>query len=167
MKIQFVLPLAWLVLTSMMLQAQTVSLSDKEVTINSSAGNGVIFDGNTLSYNIGQVSAPTLIRPDQSYEIGFMHCIACKKIVSNSIPLSQENEIQVYPNPADSWVILASDYQRPVTFQLINMTGQVLQSGELQKEKKVDLKTLATGLYTFVFFDKRGEILFWEKIAKQ
>jgi len=63
---------------------------------------------------------------------------------------TEENKIQVYPNPANSYVNIRGMYLKneAATFQILNSNGSCIHSGEMKNSEKILLPTdLANGFY--------------------
>ncbi len=146
--------------------SQTLVLSDTTTTINAGIGNGLDGDGNSYVYTIGQLSAPTFIRPNQSFEIGFLHCLPCEKWLTNNTDADLTHTIRVFPNPTTSQIVLNSTFNQSLYFRLMDIHGRLCFTGVLLDIHTLDLRSLSEGLYTIIFYDNQGEIISRSKVLK-
>lgn len=77
-----------------------------------------------------------------------IYCIDNVKIdrenVTSTLNLS-ENKLEIYPNPADNYILLN---EKAKLFEIINLTGKtVLIKNNIESNKKIDISTLNSGMY--------------------
>ncbi len=82
--------------------------------------------------------------------------IVDKLELSTTTPISdldsQENEIQVYPNPSSNFVFIkANDYKIPFKISLFNQQGILIL--EERKSNVINIKNLPSGIYTLQIID--------------
>ena len=74
-------------------------------------------------------------------------------LVSNELvslqPIHVDFDLNVYPNPSEGYIYVDSDVQNleGSEFKVIDLSGQVVQSGVLNLEGKIDLNDLSQGVY--------------------
>lgn len=143
----------------------TIDLTQATTSINAGIKSVVdTMNNQAYTYTIGQISGRALIRPDQSYEIGFIHCNACKIINSKLPDLSAF--IKVYPSPTKNTLTIESEYPSFLSFKLHSTSGQVLISRALHDKELLEISHLPEGLYLLIFYDKSGKTIWFEKISK-
>lgn len=81
----------------------------------------------------------------------------------NTVEIS-DAQFSIYPNPVRDELIL--DFNKEVSFTLINQNGQILKSGKTNKKKNTIIVTsLSSGLYFIKINSKKGTII--KKLIKQ
>lgn len=65
--------------------------------------------------------------------------------VTSSTDIATKNQIKVYPNPVSNILRLESGTERIKSYQLYNLSGQLLRSGF--NEQELDMSTFLNGLY--------------------
>jgi hypothetical protein len=76
-----------------------------------------------------------------------------------------ENEIRVYPNPANNFVSVAfQNSDMASTIELYNVTGQLMTSVPASIVTKLDLSSFNSGLYFVKIFDKNNQVIRTEKV---
>lgn len=70
--------------------------------------------------------------------------------IDNSLGMKEQNTVlEIYPNPTSSFVVIRSD--KPYNYYILySLTGQILQHGAIDNEKKIDL----FGLNSIILFTK-------------
>jgi hypothetical protein len=71
---------------------------------------------------------------------------------SNDLELS---DVSIHPNPATDIIHITSDLG--VTYHIINMSGQIVKQGVLQKGNTVDISNLASGSYILDILDQNNK----------
>lgn len=67
---------------------------------------------------------------------------------TNSIAdVELNNDLSVYPNPAENQIILSNKGQSSLTIQLYNALGQQMWSGKMQKKIVIPVTAYARGIY--------------------
>lgn len=141
------------------------TLTQVSTTISAGGQSSLVnINNRTFTYNIGQISGRALIRPDQSYEIGFIHCNSCKIVSSNLPDLSPY--IRVYPSPAKDFFAIESEYPNFLRYKLHSISGQELISGVLQDKQIIEITHLSEGLYILIFYDELEKATWFEKVSK-
>lgn len=79
----------------------------------------------------------------------------------SGISETEANRISVYPNPASSHI----QFSETVNAQLYTIAGQLAVAKE--NTTTLDISDLATGVYSIVLTDKKGQLLQRNKIVKQ
>ncbi|KAB1065598.1 T9SS type A sorting domain-containing protein [Salibacter halophilus] len=81
---------------------------------------------------------------------GCIDTSACYNVIPSGFEtaISGENNIIVYPNPNEGLFTIEHSFTENKPFEVTNINGKVLYRGTLtQKQTKVDLSNLATGIY--------------------
>ncbi|MEM7039741.1 MAG: T9SS type A sorting domain-containing protein, partial [Bacteroidota bacterium] len=77
-----------------------------------------------------------------------------------SVAPGLENELQVFPNPANQQIVVQNDVTLEATFSLMNIQGQTLRTQSLgQGRVEIAVDDLSNGLYMYQFRDDRGQML--------
>jgi hypothetical protein len=79
------------------------------------------------------------------------------------IPEFEDNNIKIYPNPVKSE--LKIDFEGGSTFEILNLMGQVVYTGNLIKNTIVQTSNLTSGVYLIKF--KSGKSFEYKKIIKE
>lgn len=154
-------------LTSVLCKGQSPidTLTQVNTTINAGAFSVVdTLNNRSYSYTIGQISGPALALPDQSYEIGFVHCIPCA--IASSILPDLSALIKVYPKPSKDILRIESEYSEMLSYEIVSSSGQMLISGSVRREESIEISHLPEGLYLLIFYQESGKAIWFDKISK-
>ncbi len=96
---------------------------------------------------VTQIFTPTA---DGSYAVivtvlGCSDTSACQAVFSGIDNISGSTDLVIYPNPTDGLLQIALDAS--YNYELINLVGEVIFSGEASGKKELDLSTIASGTY--------------------
>jgi len=90
--------------------------------------------------------------------------IACNTV--SSVDLLQENQASVFPNPTANNFQIYLPTSQAVGIQMINTAGQiVLQQNDIVNGDQIDVSFLPKGIYFYQLKDKKGEVLYTDKLA--
>lgn len=124
--------------------------------ISFSVGQAVVFHAYAESYFLyGGVQQP--------YEAG---------LVSNEMFVSAEEDFEawVYPNPVRTGAMVccpSASRNRSCELRVMDNLGRLKESCRLEeREKEIDMSTMPSGMYVFVFADSEGRILQYKKVLK-
>ena len=78
-----------------------------------------------------------------------------------------QKNLRVYPNPVqeDLYVDLSDAMEASFTFEIINLSGQVLMQGNLNKRDVINVSKLKSGVYIIKIFLEEG--LYIEKFIRE
>lgn len=80
-------------------------------------------------------------------------------IVSSVIEKQSNGSLQLYPNPSSEFVWLVTKNLQGRSYQLINMTGQIIAQGMINSEMtQVDIDSISEGVYSIVIAGENGPI---------
>lgn len=163
--IQCLLILVFLSSTSLSAQNDTLASYSINAGYSKDTVNNQVFQ-----YTIGQLSSESLVQTSTgvTIEIGFLHCIDCKKATGVE---SVENDgfsahIRLFPNPTSSLVYLESDLTQPLRYRVISMDGKSILSGEVMTRETIDLQQYAEGIYAVLLYNQEGKVVYTAKITK-
>lgn len=112
--------------------------------------------GATLHYTVGEI-AVTEEENGATLAQGF-HQILVEKVSPTTESVATVANIQVYPNPAHSFLRLETD--TPLRASLFDLAGrQVLPSTAVETTAELDLSTLPTGTYLLQSLSPEGQFL--------
>lgn len=75
--------------------------------------------------------------------------------------VSRQNEVEFYPNPTTSQLNINFATDKPVTFQVCNILGQVkLQHTHVGKLTTIDVSELPTGIYFLGYTNDKGQLVY-------
>ena len=79
-----------------------------------------------------------------------------KETLSNIVSVINKkgSKLKVYPNVANDKIIIRSNSPNPQTFNIYNLLGQNVQTGQLTGQKELIISPLSTGTY---FLKVQGE----------
>jgi hypothetical protein len=91
---------------------------------------------------------------------------ACVSITNTGINApNQNNELKIYPNPANEKVIIELENLIGQHLKIVNAIGQVVYDAEIKNKKiEIDLSDLANGIYTVQVQTAKGIVL--KKLVK-
>jgi uncharacterized repeat protein (TIGR01451 family) len=58
-----------------------------------------------------------------------------------------KNNFKIYPNPANTYFVIASNITESSTYELVDVNGKTLSSGAVENLKPIDISELASGFY--------------------
>jgi sugar/nucleoside kinase (ribokinase family) len=91
--------------------------------------------------------------------------------VFSLVSISEEElelDFVVYPNPAQgSFFVQISDPSSLASFQLLDLSGQLVLSGNLDINKEVSIAEMKSGCYTLVVNTSEGRSLFKRVVILQ
>lgn len=74
------------------------------------------------------------------------------KDVLTSVNTTEEHFVDLYPNPVKGGVLnFSNSTDGTVSYQLVTLQGESLQSGEFDKTTKIDVSNVTTGVYAIEF----------------
>ncbi|MDC0230471.1 T9SS type A sorting domain-containing protein [Aureispira] len=105
-----------------------------------------------------------------SYKNGIQVFGTGQCIVSGLNEITNKGNINVYPNPfSDNVIIDVSQWKNEIIqFDIINSSGNILKSGEVNNSKFSvgNIGQYGNGTYFVIFHDKHGNVIFLKKIIK-
>jgi hypothetical protein len=83
--------------------------------------------------------------------------------------IDDENSLQVYPNPASSYINLRFEHSisQPMEITMFNILGQQVYSGSMMQEAKLDVANMARGTYYIHLKDARTGNIAVRKVVLQ
>ena len=85
----------------------------------------------------------------------------CKPV---NIELFESEEVTIYPVPFDEVLSIRSPI--PADIKIYNLSGEIVYSGSIGNEEKINLHRLKEGVY-FIILSSEGRLLFRGKIIKK
>jgi hypothetical protein len=80
--------------------------------------------------------------------------------------INQVSNLIVYPNPVTTFLNIKQDLLNNVSYKIASITGQVVQTGEVNNsEKQINVSSLSDGIYFLQIFDN-NKSLGQEKFVK-
>ena len=73
-------------------------------------------------------------------------------IPSNIVDHNIESNLLVYPNPAQDYFYVSSDYPDP-NYQIVDLNGKTIKSGLLPSDHKIMVFDLEVGIYILIMDD--------------
>jgi Secretion system C-terminal sorting domain len=154
--IAFILPMA-------------VSAQIKQFSIGSLGGQIQQTGGDNIQFihSIGDIAGTFVQGQAVSFSQGFPQCFNCDNCdVTNVVYRDDEVNFRLFPNPASSLLTLDGTIDNIYQYRIFNAQGKLMTVEELSGNQ-IDIQSLATGLYTISFLDKKGQWLATAKIVKQ
>jgi hypothetical protein len=71
----------------------------------------------------------------------------------------QESKVEVYPNPANSFIIIKANGISDNNYLLMNLFGKILMSGTVDENSLIDISKHPAGVYFIVIDNKKIKIL--------
>lgn len=107
----------------------------------------------TYRYYVGTLASPFMDSSD---------VIVCFSLGIDEMDNSETN-VSISPNPANDFVIVSSEIDQLMRFELYNSLGQKVNSGSFTKSNKLDVSKLECGIYFITVYDE-GNLSKTEKI---
>lgn len=164
--------------------ACTVTTPPVSVAVNnlptptiSFTGTSLVTAGSYASYQwfinssaiIGATNSSYMPYANGIYRVRTSDAIGCSGY-SNAVQISRvgiakvdKTNVRMYPNPATDAVFIESD--SPVRAVITSIEGKVQM--EKKDVKRIDISSLASGLYLIKLFDEQGEMLMVQKLKKE
>lgn len=76
-------------------------------------------------------------------------------------------ELKLYPNPTTDQLNISSPDRNPLRYELLNLSGQVMQTNQFTGQEAVMMQDWPQGIYLARIFDLQGKVLLTQKIIKQ
>jgi len=84
----------------------------------------------------------------QIYQNGCTSASSCHNIVSVGLnEISSTNNLLLYPNPANEFVVVESNFKSESLLEVFNVFGELLSTQLFEQHTKLDIDKLAPGLY--------------------
>jgi len=89
--------------------------------------------------------------------------------IDNAIETKQENEIFVFPNPANEKLYIKIENLRNVNFKVINLLGEDVVVDHSIRNNIIDMNvaSLEKGMYTILILNDEGNIIQYSKFVKK
>jgi hypothetical protein len=134
----------------------------QEATV--STGRDASGAGGSFSYSIGQVSYTEINGTSGSLLQGVQQPFEVLVLGTND-QVEMEVQLNVYPNPTNSFLILSSDKNEFLELELINIKGKSIYNSKFQVNRKIDMEAYPTGMY-FLRVKENNQIIKSFKIIK-
>lgn len=82
-----------------------------------------------------------------------------KEIGIRSVMVDQENELEIYPNPANEVVYLSFNKTGEHVVELRDMTGRIIWNGRIEGKGSIETKNLSSGMYLITLDNKEYKLL--------
>ena len=136
------------------------------------AGGDTTVNGVSVSWTLGEVAIETIADDDstiiltQGFQQGFF------EITSVGEPLSNEFEINIYPNPAKEYVNvdLTSNEIKTIIIEIFNMEGKLVYKNRFEHAEgpnQITLNNLNSNQYILRVTDSKGRVLQTFKLIKR
>lgn len=129
-------------------ESQTLSSS----VISVAGGYEKTPSGMSLSWTIGEPIVDPLRSGDLVLTQGFQQ--PDLKISTAFTDPGFEAALSVYPNPASDYLQLETDYEQPIQFHLVDLSGKLINAGVWSQRHAVDVRDLSAGPYALYFIAK-------------
>ena len=84
---------------------------------------------------------------------------ACEQITIAGISELADWGVEVYPNPSTTNFVINNGGAKPLEFQIVNISGQILENGQLGKNQKITVgKHLEPGLYLLRLSQEKQQV---------
>lgn len=85
--------------------------------------------------------------------------------ITSSSNIEQEDQLIIYPNPTSNFIIIESSTFNSKTYNLIDVSGRIIQSGSFNEQQEIKLESFASGFYIIEVGSEHK--LIRQKIIKQ
>ena len=62
--------------------------------------------------------------------------------------LQGDPDFRIYPNPASDYLEINSPSSSPVQYAILNLKGEQIASGKIQRGERINLSDIPQGIYT-------------------
>ncbi|HUH74117.1 MAG TPA: T9SS type A sorting domain-containing protein [Chitinophagales bacterium] len=80
---------------------------------------------------------------------------------------NQNHSIPIYPNPTQNQLFISTDYQFSSRYQIFNLAGSQIISGQIQPNQSIDVNQLSQGMYILQLTGNDGKYIGQAKFIKQ
>jgi hypothetical protein len=77
------------------------------------------------------------------------------------------HSISIYPNPTQNQLFIHTDYSFPIHYNIFNLTGAQLISGQIQPNQLINVNQLNQGMYILQLTGIDGNYIGQAKFIKQ
>lgn len=155
------------------ISTNTACLDDGMVTLTGSPSGGIFTGTGVSGNNFNPATGVGTYTITYNYSDPVSGCFAstAKTIsVSACVGINELNgsaTINLYPNPANDFLILTNDKETELSFRVFDATGKLLIVKQLNaRSNRIDINTLAKGIY-FIEVQDNSKNTFRQKIVKQ
>lgn len=129
--------------------------------------NSWAFDLNEISLSGKELNVTYIIQNSQSKNI---ESSKTYDITLDYQPITSTHKnnftFKVYPNPMDDVLNIKTQNSLQIKYQIYNITGQAVQSGELNKDENINVSRIKKGVYLLHLYDKQNKYTHIEKLIK-
>ncbi len=129
------------------LSAESQSLSSSVISV--AGGFEKTPSGMSLSWTIGEPIVDPLQSGDVVLTQGFQQ--PDLQLSTAFTDPGFEAMLSVYPNPTMDYLQLETDFERPIQFRLVDLSGKLINQGIWSQQHAVDVGALPAGPYAIYF----------------
>lgn len=134
-----------------LLLSYTVQAQRDIVTIGGNARS----ETGSVSYSIGQTTYGSFSGGNQQINQGVQQVYQVESALGMDGQAVNPVSIQVYPNPSQDWLFIASDFASPLRFSLSDINGKLILEGDLIKGvQKFSMESYAPASYLLKITDQ-------------
>ena len=86
--------------------------------------------------------------------------------VSNTLPIDQDNDIIVYPNPADRFIRVEDKNEANYYGEIYNIQGKTIWQGAVHSDEEINISTFLNGIYSISLFNSNKRLISKNKFIK-
>lgn len=142
------------------------NLSNAQQALDASGGSFQVSPNLIIDYSVGEVATATTSIPDSSnsYIVGVIQ--PTLGLTGTENLFDELYYIQVFPNPVEQKLNIATNYKGFHLFQFTNILGQQVSNGSFEYEP-IDVSWMASGIYLLTLTSTPEQISKTIKIIKQ
>ncbi len=115
--------------------------------------------GDTVFFPVAGPDTLTFCKPGNNFSQYILQSVPVTPLGLNN---DESTEIIIYPNPADDYLIVESKNLRIESYNLSDISGKVIQTGNLSNDPKINLSGIPSGIYIMELIS--GTEMFRKKI---
>lgn len=133
------------------------------------AGNA----GGTYLWNTGETTQSITVDTSGTYDVTVTDMFGCTAtssvVIINTTSTNGlfNTNFKVYPNPAQQYIIVEAKGTAITMARIINITGQVVETINVQNQAQISVEHLVNGVYFIQFSNRDGQIIGQTKFVKQ
>ncbi len=131
----------------LLVQASAQSISQSVIAV--AGGYEKTPAGMTVSWTVGEPIVDPLRAGDAILTQGFQQ--PDLQVTTGFIDQTFAYELKTFPNPTSHELVLETDYEKPLQYQLVDLTGKVLRQGILNRREVLQVTPLPSGVYAMNF----------------
>lgn len=127
-------------------------------------GANVIGQGGSVSSSIGQISTEVISSNTEHLSPGVQQVYEISVHTGTETVSSEEIEVKTFPNPSSHFLNLSSESEHTLSFNLTNINGQDLKTGQFEQMTTINLVDIPPSTYFLIISHQNQRIISYKII---